>query len=93
MSRAGTAFAELPSVKDKPVIHPVLMQSIPDGLKGEDRDQAIAGAGAIETTVQAIQFINQRAGQACVDPDNLFLIGSSAGGVTASTPPSRSMRQ
>ena len=70
-------------VKDEPVIHPVLMQAIPDGLRGEDRDQAIAGAGAIETTLQAIQFINQRAGQACIDPDNVFLIGSSAGGVTA----------
>lgn len=70
-------------VKDEPVIHPVLMQSIPDGLQGEDRAQAIAGAGAIETTLQAIQFINQSAGQACIDPDNVFLIGSSAGGVTA----------
>ena len=69
--------------KDVPVIHPVLMQAIPDGLRGEDRDQAIAGAGAIETTLQAIQFINQRAGLACIDPDNVFLIGSSAGGVTA----------
>ena len=70
-------------VKDEPVIHPVLMQAILDGLRGEDRDQAIAGAGAIETTLQAIQFINQRAGLACIDPDNVFLIGSSAGGVTA----------
>ena len=32
-------------------VRALVLQSIPDGLKGEDRDQAIAGAGAIETTV------------------------------------------
>lgn len=69
-------------VKHDPVIHPVLMKSIPDELTGEDRDQAIAGAGAIETTLHALRFMKIRAGRSCIDPDNIFLIGSSAGGVT-----------
>ena len=69
-------------VKDQPVIDPRLMQAIPGDLTGEDRDQAIAGAGAVETTLDALDFIDFRASSACIDPDKVILIGSSAGGAT-----------
>ena len=70
-------------VKDEPVINPIFMQAIPDDLVGEQRDQAIAGAGAVETTIEAVGFLANQGSHACIDPNNIFLIRSSAGGVAA----------